>query len=243
MDERSQTLLEFPLILARLATATSFPPSRRLAETLEPSTEPMVVARRLDETDQMRSLLEERAGVGIGAAHDIEPWVGRAVRGGRLEPAHFLEIADTLDATARLATSLADDRRPLIRDLGRDLHPLPAIRSTLARSFDPVGELLDTASPRLGGLLDPFQAAFRTNAGLLGGMEWHIEGNILGLVHPHDARLHPRGDSEAAVDAGRPPGASAFDHRLVHLPSTENANRTFVGLPPGAVPPATPDMV
>lgn len=152
MDERSQVLLEFPLIRQRLADATSFPPSRRLAETLDPSTEPVIVARWLDETDQMRSLLEERAGVGIGAAHDIEPWVGRAARGGRLEPAHFLEIADTLDATARLATSLADDRRPLIRDVGRDLHPLPAIRSTLARSFDPVGELLDTASPRLGGL-------------------------------------------------------------------------------------------
>ncbi len=64
----------------------------------------------------------------------------------------FLEIAETLDAAARLATSLAEERRPLLRDLGRRLHPLPALRSTLARSFDPVGELLDTASPRLGAL-------------------------------------------------------------------------------------------
>jgi len=69
----------------------------------------------------------------------------------------FLEIADTLDATARLATSLADERRPLLRDVARRLHPLPALRSTLARSFDPVGELLDTASPRLG----PLRAAVR----------------------------------------------------------------------------------
>ncbi len=157
MDARSQVLLEFPLVRERLAGGTSFPPSRRLVETLEPSADPVIVGRRLDETDQMRSLLEERPGVGIGAAHDIEPWVGRAVRGGRLEPAQFLEIADTLDATARLATHLADDRRALLRDLGRDLHSLPALRSTLARSFDPVGELLDTASPRLGG----FRAAVR----------------------------------------------------------------------------------
>ena len=157
MDARSQVLLEFPLIRERLAAGTSFPPSRRLVDTLEPSADPVIVARRLDETDQMRSLLEERPGVGIGAAHDIEPWVGRAVRGGRLEPAQFLEIADTLDATARLATHLADDRRALLRELGRDLHALPALRSTLARSFDPVGELLDTASPRLGG----FRAAVR----------------------------------------------------------------------------------
>jgi DNA mismatch repair protein MutS2 len=160
MDARSQALLEFPLIRERLAELTSFGPSRRLAETLEPSADPVVVSRRLDETDQVRSLLEDRPGVGIGAAHDIGPLVERAARGGRLDPEGFLAIADTLDAIARLATSLADERRPLLRELGRELHPLPAVRSTLARSFDPVGELLDTASPRLGGLRAAVRVAY-----------------------------------------------------------------------------------
>ncbi len=160
MDQRSITLLEFPLVRARLAEATSFPPSRRLAETLDPSDDPVIVARGLDETDQARSLLAERPGVGIGAAHDIGPAIERAVRGGRLEPAQFLEIAETLDATARLATALSDERRALLRDLGRELHALPALRSTLARTFDPVGELLDTASPRLGGLRAAVRVAY-----------------------------------------------------------------------------------
>src|SRR4249919_1477786 len=160
MDQRSATLLEFPAIRARLAAATSFPPSRRLAEALEPSNDPDVVARGLDETDQARALIEDRPGVGIGAAHDIGPAVERAARGGRLDPAQFLEIATTLDATARLATFLADERRPLLRDLGRELHALPAVRSTLARSFDPVGEMLDTASPRLGGLRAAVRVAY-----------------------------------------------------------------------------------
>jgi len=152
MDQRSMVLLEFPAVRERLAAATAFAPSRRLAEALEPSAEPVVVARALDETDQTLGLLQERPAVGIGGAHDIGPWVERAARGGRLEPSNFLAIADTLDATARLSAILTDDRRPLLRDLGHDLHALPALRSTLARSFDPVGELLDTASPRLGGL-------------------------------------------------------------------------------------------
>ena len=160
MDQRSLVLLEFPAVRARLAAATSFGPSRRLAETLEPSDDAVIVARSLDETDQARALIEERPGIGIGAAHDIGPAIERAARGGRLEPAQFLEIADTLDATARLATSLADERRPLLRDLGRELHALPALRSTLARSFDPVGELLDTASPRLGGLRAAVRVAY-----------------------------------------------------------------------------------
>jgi DNA mismatch repair protein MutS2 len=160
MDQRSLTLLEFPAIRERLAAATSFPPSRAMAEALEPSNDPVVVARGLDQTDQARALLEERPGVGIGGAHDIGPAVERAARGGRLEPAQFLEIASTLDATARLATSLADERRALLRELGGELHALPALRSTLTRSFDPVGELLDTASPRLGGLRAAVRVAY-----------------------------------------------------------------------------------
>ena len=160
MDARSQTLLEYPLVRERLVAATSFPPSRRLAAALEPSSDPVVVARQLDETDQARALLVERPGVGIGAAHDIGPSVERAARGGRLDPGQFLEIAETLDATSRLATSLADDRRPLLHAIARELHALPAVRSTLARSFDPVGELLDTASPRLGGLRAAVRVAY-----------------------------------------------------------------------------------
>jgi DNA mismatch repair protein MutS2 len=152
MDARSLEIVEFPLIRERLVAATSFEPSRRLVEALAPSDDPVIVTRGLDETDQARALLSDRPGVGIGAAHDIGPWIDRAARGGRLDPEHFLAIAETLDATARLATSLADERRPLLRDLGRALHPLPALRSTLARTFDPTGELLDTASPRLGAL-------------------------------------------------------------------------------------------
>ena len=160
MDPRSQALLEFPLVRERLAAATSFPPSQRMAEALQPSADPVIVGRQLDETDQARALLSERPGVGVGGAHDIAPWVDRAARGGRLEPEQFLGIADTLDAAARLSTSLADERRPLLQDLGRELHPLPAVRSTLARSFDPVGELLDTASPRLGGLRAAVRLAY-----------------------------------------------------------------------------------
>jgi DNA mismatch repair protein MutS2 len=160
MDERSITLLEYPAVRDRLAEKTSFAPSRRLALALAPSSDPVIVQRGLDETDQARSLLQDRPGVGIGAAHDIEPWVSRAVRGGRLDPQQFLEIAETLDSASRLATSLAEERRPLVRDLGRRLHPLPALRSTLLRSFDPTGELLDTASPRLGALRATVRVAY-----------------------------------------------------------------------------------
>jgi DNA mismatch repair protein MutS2 len=160
VDARSIAILEFPLIRERLAGHTSFAPSRRLAEALTPESDPTLVRRSLDETDEARELLTERRGVGIGGARDIAAWTERAARGGRLDPAHFLEIAATLDGAAKLKLALAEARRPLLREIGRQLHPLPAITSTLARSFDPAGELLDTASPRLGGLRAAVRIAF-----------------------------------------------------------------------------------
>jgi DNA mismatch repair protein MutS2 len=160
VDQRSIALLEFPLVRERLADKTSFGPSRRLAEALAPESDPVLIARALDETDEARGLLEERSGVGIAGARDIGPAIERAVRGGRLDAQQFLDVWSTLDAAAGLKPHLADARRPLQRDLGRQLHPLPAITSTLARSFDPAGELLDTASPRLGGLRAAVRVAF-----------------------------------------------------------------------------------
>ncbi|MBI2781762.1 MAG: endonuclease MutS2 [Chloroflexi bacterium] len=160
MDPRSVEILEFPLVRARLAERTSFAPSRRLAELLTPESDPVLVTRGLDETDEARALVEERAGVGITGARDIGPAIERAARGGRLDAQQFLDVWSTLDAAAGLKPHLADARRPLHRELGRLLHPLPAITSTLARSFDPAGELLDTASPRLGGLRAAVRVAF-----------------------------------------------------------------------------------
>ncbi|MCI0345972.1 MAG: endonuclease MutS2, partial [Chloroflexi bacterium] len=133
---------------------------RRLAEALAPSADPHVVARGLDETDQARELVIERPGVGIAAAHDIGPWVERAARAGRLDPGHFLEIADTLDSTSKLRAALAEDRRPLLHALSRELHPLPAVRSTLGRSIDVNGEILDTASAKLGSLRAAVRVAY-----------------------------------------------------------------------------------
>ncbi len=152
MDAKSIALLEFPQVRERLAAVTGFPPGRRLAEALQPSADPVLVEIGLEETSQVRALLAERPSVGIGGAHDVGPAVDRAARGGRLDAVQFAAIAQTLEAASRLRDVLAEDRRSLLHELARSLHPLPGLRSTLERSFDPAGELLDTASPRLGAL-------------------------------------------------------------------------------------------
>ena len=97
-------------------------------------------------------MLTERPGVGIGGARDIGPAIERAARAGRLEPLQLVDVMVTLDAAARVRDALAEERRPLLRDLGRRIQPLPHVRGRLELSLDPAGELLDSASPALGGL-------------------------------------------------------------------------------------------
>src|SRR3972149_5687641 len=153
MDDRSLTLLEFPLVCQRLAGHTSFAPGRRLAEALLPSSEPVLVARGREETDQARGLLEEQPGVGVGGAHDIGPWVDRATRGGRLDPAHFLQVADTIEAATRLRATLAEDRRPLLHELAPPPPPPPPppaaarrgpLRSAVRIAYDRLRRRLDS---------------------------------------------------------------------------------------------------
>src|SRR5688500_2418195 len=114
-DERSQELLEFPQIRARLAAHTAFGPSRRLAETLSPSSDPVVAARQLDETDEARDCLGQRPDAGVGSARDIGPVIGRANRGGRLSGTELLAVLETLTAAGRLADALRSEDRKSTR--------------------------------------------------------------------------------------------------------------------------------
>ena len=152
MDTRSAELLEFPLIRERLAAYAAFAPSRRLAAELEPSTDRIIVTRRQDETDEARWLLSEKPNVGIGGARDIAPVLARATRGGRLDPAELWAVVETIIAAGRLVDGLRELDRPLLHALYRTIDPLPALRTRLEASVDPAGEVLDTASPALGGL-------------------------------------------------------------------------------------------
>ncbi|MEA2676577.1 MAG: mismatch repair protein MutS2 [Chloroflexota bacterium] len=159
-DARSQELLEFPLIRARLAALTAFAPSRRLAEAIEPSSEPLVVKRWLDETDEARDILARRPDLGVGGAHDISTVVLRAKRGGRLSGTELLHVLETLVSAGRLSDALRDERPPQLRELGRSIKPLPQLRARLEAAIDPNGELLDAASPALGGLRRATRVAY-----------------------------------------------------------------------------------
>ncbi|CAA9523427.1 MAG: hypothetical protein AVDCRST_MAG79-336, partial [uncultured Thermoleophilia bacterium] len=84
MDARSQAVLELPEIRVSLARETGFEGGRVLAETLEPSPDPVVVAGRQSDTAEAIGLLERRAAPRTTGAHDVRGAARRAARGGVL---------------------------------------------------------------------------------------------------------------------------------------------------------------
>jgi DNA mismatch repair protein MutS2 len=98
--------------------------------------------------------------VGVGGAHDIATHVMRARRGGRLAGRDLREIAETLGAASSVADALRTEHQALLHELGRSIKPLPQLRARLEQSVDPAGELLDSASPALGGLRRAVRVAY-----------------------------------------------------------------------------------
>ena len=149
---------------------------------------------------------------------DTQAYVRRAVEGAAARLARpgcqdlFEDFTDV--SGQRLATTLAEERRALLRDLGRELHALPALRSNLERSFDPVGELLDTASPRdaLVGWLAAVAAKQSERTGE-GGRRDGVE--LAGGVHDPILRERLRGSiwpsSSASAWAVASDGSSGSD--------------------------------
>src|SRR5712692_2109304 len=125
MHSKSLTTLEFPKILARLADHTTFSAGRALAEALQPSSDPVVVARALQETREALHLLDVRASVPLGGAHDVRPQVSHARIGATLQPQDLLDIRDTLARS-----------RALRRTLLRLAHDAPRLAEIAARLMD-----------------------------------------------------------------------------------------------------------
>jgi DNA mismatch repair protein MutS2 len=154
MDDKSLEMLEFPRIREILAGFTSFSVSRELAITLKPRHDYEQISLRLRQTAEARALLDLDKGFSIGGVLDIRETVKMAALESVLEPQSLLEIQQTLAALhelRRYLKGLADDF-PLLWDIAGGIVELLQIEKDIASCLDPLGEVVDTASPALANI-------------------------------------------------------------------------------------------
>ena len=169
----------------------------------------------------MQSRAAHRPEVGVGGAQDIGPHVQRAGRGGRLDGPELLAVLNTLVAADRLADALRSERLPLLHHLGRQIKTVPQLRARLAASLDPAGELLDSASPALGGLRRGVRVAYERLRSRLERRGLPRDRGKLDAFDTFVARMRP--------DVAPPVPHLAVDNRLGRLPIADQLHARIEG--------------
>ncbi|WP_374713339.1 endonuclease MutS2 [Symbiobacterium terraclitae] len=150
MDERTLRTLEFAKIKEMLAERCATSLGREVVESLMPATDFLEVQHRQAETSEARRLYLAGHAIPLGGLHDLRPHVGRAVRGGTLEPADLLDVADTAASSRRLKRFLEEQEGvPILNALSRMLGTFSRLEAEIRQAIDEHGEVRDDASPAL----------------------------------------------------------------------------------------------
>jgi DNA mismatch repair protein MutS2 len=160
MDEKTLRTLEFDKILERLAGYTDFAASREKALALRPTTDLEEARQRQALTGEARRLLDTHS-LTIGGARDVREQADRAARAAILDPLELLDVKSTLVAARNLARYFEKltDQFPLLSDLASQLPQPPGLVDAITRAISDRGEILDTASPKLGAIRSEMKIA------------------------------------------------------------------------------------
>jgi DNA mismatch repair protein MutS2 len=153
MDPKTLQVLEYPKILERLKAFCDFSASMELARLLEPTDSHDLALARLAETSEARRLFSVQD-IGIGGAHDIRSAADLAARGGVLDPQQLLDVKSTLISCRELKRSLErkTEEYPRLAQIVTGLPESHGIVDAITRVLSERGEVLDSASPKLGTL-------------------------------------------------------------------------------------------
>ncbi|MHB8088182.1 MAG: endonuclease MutS2 [Anaerolineaceae bacterium] len=154
MDEKTLKTLEFHKVIEKLAGFAAFSASAELARSLRPATSLAEALERQAKTTEARRLLSIKLDMSVGGAHDIRPLAEMARRGGVLTESDLLSVSGTLISARSLHRSFDKQAKdlPHLAEIIRLLPPPPGVIESISRCISDRGEVLDSASPKLGSI-------------------------------------------------------------------------------------------
>ena len=162
MDDKTLHTLEYDKILERIAANASFAASRDKILALRPTRDIDEALRRQAETTEAVQLLITRPDLTIGGARDIRAAVDLARHGGVLPPVDLLDVKSTLIAARILARVFEKlgHQFPRLSDLASQMPPPLGLVEAITRVLSDRGEILDSASPKLGNIRHDLRIAY-----------------------------------------------------------------------------------
>ncbi len=154
MDPKTLQTLEFPKILERLARYCAFPASSEKARQLLPTADIEAARGRQAATREAHHLLTTHPDLTIGGARDVRATVDLANHGGVLLPNDLLDIKSTLIAARNLMRLFErlGEQLPILTEIALRLPPPLGLIDSITRAISERGEILDTASEKLGNI-------------------------------------------------------------------------------------------
>lgn len=116
MNEHTFQTLEFYKVKEELASYTVSGLGRKIVDALMPSVDERAVAQRIQETTEMRAILDASGHIPLHGLSDIRETMERSIRGVVLEPATLLEVADFLRGCRRIKQFMGKhlERAPMV---------------------------------------------------------------------------------------------------------------------------------
>lgn len=152
LDPHSLEVLEFPKIVALVASGALTPYGHELCERIEPLFIQSDIDRLQKETSELQDILEFGQPFPLSHLEDCRPLLSRAgVTGGFLEPDEFLILRDLLQVSSDLHR-YEKDNRDSMRSLDNylsSLKPCADLLKKIDSTIDERGDIRDNASKEL----------------------------------------------------------------------------------------------
>lgn len=150
LETRTETLLEWPLVLRRLADSATTPMAKETCLALRGAGDAAAAADAYEDVREWMALREHGGDLPLAAESDARVALRAAVPGGLLDAEQCRDIAVVLDQARDVRRALA--AHPHLRRLAARaarLDESPAVRRALAEAVDPQGRLRESATPDL----------------------------------------------------------------------------------------------
>ena len=154
MNERNLRVLEFPKIRARMAALATTEMGRACALELMPSSDPFLVRRMQQQTEEASTVLAYNGSNPMAAFTDVRPFLKLAQIGSTLSAKAILQIADAMKASRLVRSALVTDREdtPLLTELGSRLYANRRLEEDIFDAILSEDEISDHASSELNDI-------------------------------------------------------------------------------------------
>ena len=163
MLQEAENLLEFDRVREMLAKEARFYMSREAIREARPVRHPEDVARLQDETVEAVTLLNTKGDIGLAGMRDPREPLRRAILGGVLNGSELLVLCGIFQSMwiARSTVMMIADETPLLSDMASQIRDLREVRNGVVEALSDSGDVLDSATPRLGQMRERSRTAYQ----------------------------------------------------------------------------------